>query len=162
MDTEAIRQTYRPDQIHILFVGESPPDGGKFFYVESQMTTHMANVIASVFSKSFKSAEAFLKFFKDERCYLDDLCLTPVNGLTEYERAREVNASIEPYANRIKKYKPQYIIAVLKKIEKQVRQSAHIAQFDDARVFAVPFAGNGQQGRFKKDLTLILTRICEK
>jgi hypothetical protein len=31
-DTEAIRERYRPKRIMTLFVGESAPSSGKFFY----------------------------------------------------------------------------------------------------------------------------------
>jgi hypothetical protein len=29
---ESLRQSYRPQQVRVLFVGESPPAGGTFFY----------------------------------------------------------------------------------------------------------------------------------
>jgi hypothetical protein len=32
MATEAVRARYRPPQIATLFVGETPPANGKFFY----------------------------------------------------------------------------------------------------------------------------------
>jgi hypothetical protein len=35
MDTEGVRAEYRPQCIETLFVGESPPASGKFFYYKN-------------------------------------------------------------------------------------------------------------------------------
>jgi len=34
-DLDKLRLRYRPDKISVLFVGESPPAGGTFFYKSS-------------------------------------------------------------------------------------------------------------------------------
>ena len=51
MDTEAVRARYRPNRIATLFVGESPPASGKFFYYEN--TALARNVKAVVTAPSF-------------------------------------------------------------------------------------------------------------
>jgi hypothetical protein len=37
MDIEALRLSYKPEHIKILFVGESAPASGKFFYKGNSM-----------------------------------------------------------------------------------------------------------------------------
>jgi hypothetical protein len=32
VETEALRNVYRPERVRVLFVGESPPVSGAFFY----------------------------------------------------------------------------------------------------------------------------------
>ena len=44
---EKIRASYRPENIKVLFVGESPPESGDFFYVESLMTTFVSRPFES-------------------------------------------------------------------------------------------------------------------
>ena len=40
MDTEAIRQSFKPDKIRLMLIGESPPASGRFFYLKSAMTIY--------------------------------------------------------------------------------------------------------------------------
>ena len=67
MDVEQIRRHFRPDQIRLLFVGESPPDSGKFFYSgNSQMAHYMKRVLGR---ELFRGAKDFFAEFKASGCY---------------------------------------------------------------------------------------------
>ena len=80
MEIEVARAHYRPKQITTLFVGESAPYSGAFFYYgNSAMTRHMQRAVELVLGASSN----FLESFKAYGWYLDDLVLTPVNHLTE-------------------------------------------------------------------------------
>jgi hypothetical protein len=81
MHTELIRQSYRPNQIRLLLVGESPPASKKFFYGESAMTKYTAQAFKKAHGVSFRDDKEFLQYFKRCGCYLDDLCHEPVNDL---------------------------------------------------------------------------------
>jgi hypothetical protein len=161
MDRESIRKEFRPSKIKILFVGESPPANGAFFYTVSPMTKCMAKVFAQVCGKEFQSHNDFLIFFKAEGCYLDDLSYVPVdNIISPRERRQAVNNGVEAFAERMREYKPEQVIAVLMSIESPVRKAAHIAKLQ-VPVHAVPFPGQGNQGRFVAELSKILKSVYE-
>lgn len=155
MDRESIRGSFRPSKIRILFVGESPPANGAFFYVGSPMTTYMAQAFAIVRGKEFQSLDDFLSYFKAKGCYLDDLSYEPVDNLPRIKRQMAVNNCVDTLAERIREYKPEHIIAVLMAIAAPVRRAAGIAELQ-IPVHAVPFPGQHHQTRFRNELSKIL------
>ena len=67
-DIEMIRQSFRPEEIRILFVEESPPVGGTFFYCgNSQMFNNM-NRVKWYRGHLFESTNNFLINFKENGC----------------------------------------------------------------------------------------------
>ena len=52
MDTEKIRISYKPENIKLLLVGESPPASGEFFYVKSLMTVYTSRAFERAFIES--------------------------------------------------------------------------------------------------------------
>ena len=68
---EELRHSYKPDQIQVLFVGESPPAGATFFYAgNSNLARYTQDAFAEVFGMTFDSAESFLDYFRCAGCYL--------------------------------------------------------------------------------------------
>jgi hypothetical protein len=59
-DLENLRHSFRPEIITTLFVGESPPNGGTFFYKGDSLLHHQMK-------ESFSSIGNFLSEFKGER-----------------------------------------------------------------------------------------------
>jgi hypothetical protein len=161
IDREAIRKNFRPAKVCILFVGESPPANGRFFYVSSTMTHNMAQVFEYTFAKKFNSESDFLIFFKAMGCYLDDLSHTPLDKLPRPERKRVVANCVPQLAERMKEYQPEYVIAVLKSIESDVLRASHLANLK-VPFHAIPFPGQGQQRRFKAELSVILKSIWKE
>ena len=152
-DIEMIRQSFRPEEIRILFVGESPPVGGTFFYCgNSQMFNNMNRVIGG---HLFESTNNFLINFKENGCYLDDLVLSPVN---KKSRAGESERGVHKLAIRIKEYQPNYVVALLKRIDKYVKEALEISEVD-AGYCCTPFPGNGQQGNFEREIKRIVPQL---
>src|SRR5215467_7379098 len=78
---ERLRKQYRPDRMRILFVGESPPASGRFFYqADSGLYRAMRETFVQAFP-SFNDTE-FLDSFCALGCYLIDLCGEPVDDMT--------------------------------------------------------------------------------
>jgi hypothetical protein len=70
-----------------LFVGESAPDSGAFFYYgNTALSRHMD---AAMKAAGLVGNGDFLERFKAYGWYLDDLVLTPVNHLPKSQRKRE-------------------------------------------------------------------------
>ena len=106
---EATRLRFRPERITTLFVGESAPAGGDFFYYgRSVMTRYMREAIENALGKT----DDFLATFKAYGWYLDDLSLVPVDKLSKPERMRICAAAQASLAERIASYQPQAIVTV--------------------------------------------------
>lgn len=80
---ETLRASFHPETMTTLFVGESAPHNGTFFYDgKNAMLGYMERATNAVLS----GEGGFLQRFKAAGWYLDDLVLTPVNHLTAPER----------------------------------------------------------------------------
>lgn len=153
MKIEEVRRIYRPDDIRVLFVGESAPKSGKFFYkADSQMYQHMERILGP---KLFGCSENFLENFKVAGCYLDDLVLRPINKTPGHERKQQCERSIPDLANRISDYNPRIVISLLKKIEVYVKRAVCQSNVD-VTFYATYFPGNGQQQKFQRDIECLL------
>ena len=105
-DFENVRKSYRPRRITTLFVGESAPHGGTFFYNQN-------SGLFREIRKAFKGTELFLEDFKRNGFYLDDLVLEPVNHLERQDRISLCRQSVSSFAKRLRNYKPEAIVILL-------------------------------------------------
>ncbi|HWY60445.1 MAG TPA: hypothetical protein VNW15_00950 [Rhizomicrobium sp.] len=152
INVEAIRMQFRPRRITTLFVGESAPASGDFFYYgNSNMLRYMKKAVESVFGGS----DDFLGTFKSYGWYLDDLVLTPVNQLNPKERRKRCWSAKTGLTARIAEYQPAAIVSLMVGIEKIV-EAASLEVKSTASRFSVPFPGNGQQTRFHSKMIEIL------
>ena len=156
MDTEKTRQRYKPRIIRYLFVCESPPCGGTFFYYKN---SKLFNYTHKVFQNIFGiDSSNFLEYFRDNGFYLDDLCLTPINGLSNSDRKRCRKRGIYSLAERLKIYQPEVIISTPLAIRSEVVKSIELSG-QNPRSFHIPFAGNGQQNKFVEQLSDIIKNL---
>lgn len=159
-ETEKLRQQYKPDKIRLLFIGESPPDSGDFFYEEdkkSNMTNYTQQAFEKAYKISFSNHVEFLRYFQEGGCYLDDLSHEPVDKKPQSEREEILKQSKTALSARLKEYKPEVIIIALKKIEKYVKQAIKEA-FLSCPTYTLPFAGRGHQKKYMDALTEIIKR----
>jgi hypothetical protein len=154
-DVEAVRKHYRPNKIMTLFVGESAPASGAFFYRGN--TAMLRNMRSAMGMASVESGD-FLETFKAYGWYLDDLVLTPVNQLTKSERKTKWREAQNSLAERIAEYQPQAIVSLLLGI-KDIVEAAAIAAGSNAHRYAVPFPGNGHQSRFHAEMARIIPKL---
>jgi hypothetical protein len=103
----------------------------------------------------FPDAETFLGFFKSKGCYLDDLSIIPVDNLPDKERKQILQGSVEDFAERLKSYKPDVVIVILKRIRKYVEQAMEVAGIE-CPVYTLPFPGQSHQGKYIDSLAKIL------
>jgi hypothetical protein len=153
---ESVRERYRPERILTLFVGESAPHSGKFFYLgNTALKRHMQETLEAA---GLGGNGDFLEQFKRLGWYLDDLVQTPVNQLTKPERKAACLTARKSLAERIAKYRPEAIVPLLLSIKDVVEGAAHDAG-STAPCYPVPFAGMGQQTRFLKEMARILPKL---
>ena len=157
MDVEKLRKSYKPDTIDILIIGESAPAGGTFFYDKSNMTIHTKKAFEQAFDKTFLDEKEFLSFFKNQNCYLDDICLTPIDNMEKNQREQMLKNSVVDFSKRLQRYKPKVIIVALKKIEPYAKEAIELSGIE-ADYYKIPFAGNGWQNQYIAELKVILRK----
>jgi hypothetical protein len=152
---ETIRKRFRPQRITTLFVGESAPHSGDFFYCcNTAMWSHMKRAVELAFGKS----DDFLKSFQAYGWYLDDLVLEPVNHLPKPQRIAKCLDAKKSLANRIAVYQPEAIVSLLKSIESFVNAAAIMAGSSASR-YGVSFPGMGLQTRFQAEMAAIIQKL---
>jgi hypothetical protein len=145
---EKLRKSFYPDSITTLFVGESAPASGRFFYSgNSSLFRAMKRV--------FGERETFLDDFKRNGFYLDDLVLTPINKIERRERSRRRQEAVPELAKRLVKYKPKAVVVVMRAILPKVRQAMEIAGMS-YEPFCVPHPAFGNWPRFSNAMKEII------
>jgi hypothetical protein len=154
-EVEAVRARYRPERIKTLFVGESAPHSGKFFYCgDTAMLRHMRSAVELALGES----DDFLDRFQASGWFLDDLVLMPVNHLTKSQRRALCQAGVESLAHRIAAYRPEAIVSLLIGIKPFVDEAAKKAG-SDVPLYVVPFPGVGHQTCFKAEIARIIPKL---
>lgn len=120
---ESLRRSFRPALLRLLFIGESPPASGRFFYRrDSGLYRAMRDAFQSV-DPSIDD-ENFLLRFKASGCYFIDLCAEPVDHLDSKSRLAACRSSEERLARLIVQVKPARIATVVHSIEANVLRAA--------------------------------------
>lgn len=120
---EAIRRQFRPEKVRLLFVGESPPASGRFFYQRnSGLYRAMRDAFRSIHPHI--TDENFLTEFQRLGCYLIDLCATPVDKLDPASRRAACAAATPFLSRRIRQLQPQSIVSLVRSISAVVEQAA--------------------------------------
>jgi hypothetical protein len=132
---------FRPDQLRVLFIGESPPAGGKFFYDGNSKLYRVTRESFEEAIPALRREPDFLEAFRGLGCYLEDLATRPVNGLADAERQRACAEGIGPLARRIRPYQSLAVTLVIKRIERPAREALLRAQLGDVPLNKLPFPG---------------------
>src|ERR1700722_1632945 len=150
-DLEELRKSFRPGLITTLFVGESAPASGRFFYSGDSSLFH-------AMKRAFGSREKFLGDFKKKGFYLDDLVLTPINKLERHERLRQRQEAVPELAKRLVEYKPEAVVVVMRAILPTVLRAMRIAGMP-YEPFCVPHPAFGNWARFSNAMKEIIDSL---
>ena len=153
-----VRERYRPGRIVTLFVAESPPVSGKFFYCGD---TAMARYMQRAVEEATVSTDDFLKSFKARGWFLDDLALEPIDHLKGAPRRAACRAAQRSLADRIAVYEPLAIVTLLASIRPFVLAAATAAG-STAPIYHLPFPGQGHQRRFLEEMARIRPKLPTK
>ena len=136
---ERLRLRYRPAQLRLLFIGESPPASGKFFYKgDSGLYRAMRDTFRTLDS-SITDAD-FLPRFQAGGCYLIDACLEPVDHLQPGSRRAACLAGEVSLSRKIRALQPPAIVTVVRSIRANVQRAACRAGWDGP-IIDVPYPG---------------------
>lgn len=155
---ERLRTRYLPKRVRILFVGESPPASGRFFYCADSGLYHaMKNAFETAFPSLRKTH--FLESFRSLGCYLVDLCGSPVDRLDPGLRRQSCKDGEPRLSRTIRRLRPKIIVAVVRSIGNNVRQAEARAGWAGLRV-EVPYPGRWHFFRkeFQRKLVPVLRR----
>ncbi len=124
----------------MLFIGESPPASGRFFYRRD-------SGLYRAMRDAFDMDDAhFLDAFRDAGCYLIDLCGEPVDNLNAKTRGAACVAAEPSLARKIRQLQPATIVTLLRSIEGNVARAAASARWEGSTV-NLPYPGRWARHR---------------
>ena len=141
-EIEELRKDWNPQnvrvRIKVLFVGESPPKSGRFFY---DRNTALYYATFCAFSRVFGVSEPeFLEFFQKSGCYLYDVLKVPGQKITDVDKST-LNQAKEDLKDFIRNTRPDVVIVIhrgvyrrIEEILSQLRKEGIIKSF-----YSLPF-----------------------
>lgn len=154
---EEIRQRYKPIKVRRLFVGESRPINGTFFYFEnSNLYKYTKQAFEEIYSNFFD-----LKSFMNDGYWLYDVCEIPVNGMSDASRRQCINDGIPQLMYAIREMEPEIVIVVKKgELRTATRELiTNLGYIDGHNLFYLSFPACGRQQEYKSGLVNILRDI---
>jgi len=148
---EDLRKSFCPDCITTLFVGESAPESGKFFYSSNSS-------LFCAMKRVFGNGETFLEDFKKKGFYLDDLVSTPINKLERRDRFIRRQEAVPGLARRLVEYKPKAVVVVMRAILPMVRNAMRMSGILN-EPFCVPHPAFGNWARFDHEMRAIIDSL---
>ena len=140
-----LQRRYRPCPVRMLFVGESPPASGRFFYrCDSGLYRAIREAFCAI--DPTLTDDDFLAAFQAAGCYLIDLCPDPVDHMDPQSRRAACVASERSLARTIRKLQPQTIVTVVLSIRENVERSTAHADWHGP-VFNLPYPGRWSRHR---------------
>lgn len=145
----------------MLFVGESRPASGRFFYArDAGLYRAVRDAFAAAVDETVDDAN-FLLRFQQCGCYLTDLCLDPVDDLPARARREAYVPGAAPLTRLIAEHQPATVVVLLKSIELNVRLAAMQAQWM-GELIVTPYPGRWKQHRaeFLERVVPVLRELC--
>ena len=136
---EALRRQFRPRNVRVLFVGESPPASGRFFY---RRDSGLYRAMRRLFQTADPSIidDSFLRRFQECGCYLVDLCSEPVDKLESNARRAAHVAGERSLRQKIRLLQPDVIVSLARSIYPSVSRAAAAANWTGP-IMDVPYPG---------------------
>src|SRR5262249_47941555 len=122
-EREALRESFRPERIRLLFIGEAPPASGRFFY-SCNSGLYLAMKQAFQAANPRINDENFLRVFQTSGCYLVDLASKPIDQLGASARLRNRIAGEAPLSETLIRLRPERIAVMLRSIATHVTRAA--------------------------------------
>jgi hypothetical protein len=162
IDAEALRHRFRPDQVRVLFIGESAPAGGTFFYAMNSLLYAATQDAFRQAVPSLLSQQNFLRSFQHLGCYLVDLCDRPVNRLADDDRLAARDDGVRSLADLVRVERPPIVITVMREIAPWVDGALRMAEYEPARRFDLPFPRRQHARRYVELLATALGSVHEE
>ena len=163
------RNRYRPKKIRLVFVAESPPSSGGFFYFpETIGKDHLFRETMKALrlwplSKPMKKGlnkRVLLEEFQSQGLFLIDTCRLPVDKLSDKERRVAIDREAPGLARRVEDLNPRGVIIVKKTIYAPVLDALVRVGLGDRVLNSreLPFPSHGKQTQYRKRLRRLMKR----
>jgi len=158
-ERERLRQSYRPPHIQLLFIGESPPASGRFFY-SANSGLYRAMRMAFQLADPQIDDDHFLAVFQQRGCYLTDLSHEPIDHLEPGRRRALRKAGEKDLARKLKLLRPVMIAPVLRSIASNVENAVSLAAWH-GHILQFPYPGRWSRHRdvFIEALAPVIQRL---
>ena len=125
----------------MVFIAESPPAGGTFFYRGNSKLYYATREAFEAAVPALRRHEDFFEAFERLGCYLDDLSPRPVNHLdmNDPERREARREGVEPLARRMRRWSPRAAVVVMKAIVPEADAALARAGHEGIPREALPF-----------------------
>ncbi len=161
-------QKYRPAQVRILFLAESPPAApDRHFYFEdvTRADTLWVQLMRALYPQEFgetaqerKRKAVWLRRFQREGYWLLDAVPYPI---AKQKKEIQIRDNTERVRAVIQAAAPEHVVLIAAPVYKVLRQPLAAAGISLPQPQAVPFPGRGQQGRFQIAMQATLAAIDE-
>jgi hypothetical protein len=167
---EALRRSFRPALVRVLFVGESPPAGGTFFYAaDSGLYRATRDAFEAALPGRFP-ADRFLECFAQLGCYLEDLSHEPVNQLTARSDGsvqKRITARRDGEARLAKvlaALRPRAIVVLLKAIAPNVARAATQALCSETERYVLTYPSRWHRHRvvYRSELAALVRDLVRR
>ena len=158
-ERERLRQSYRPPHIQLLFIGESPPASGRFFY-SANSGLYRAMRMAFQIADPRIDDDNFLAAFQQRGCYLTDLSHEPIDHLQAGPRRALRKVGEKELARQLQLLRPVTIAPVLRSIVRNVENAVLLASWHGP-VLQFPYPGRWSRHRdvFIEALVPVIRRL---
>ena len=158
-----LRNKHLPEELKLIFILESPPASGKYFYNETGKTSEpLFNELMKAINFKPANKKDGLTFFKSRGFFLVDATYKPVNKLTVKERKDTIisdfNNLVSDLENICSGNKVPMVLVkanVCRLLEKDLLSKGFNVI---NRGIVIPFPSSGQQKRFHTEIKKILNK----
>ena len=159
-------QRYRPAQVHVLFVAESPPaapDRHFYFPDVTRADTLWIELMRALYPSDFGETKAerkrkaeWLRRFQADGYWLIEALPVPIDKQRKERQIRDNAASV---INEIQVAGPDNVVLIAASVWQALRDPVIQAGFNLRQMQAIPFPGQGQQRKFREAMQVALEAI---
>jgi len=156
-------QQYRPDQVRILFVAESPPsapDRHFYFTDVTRADTLWVELTRALYPAAFgetrverQRKQEWLQKFQQAGYWLIEAVPDPID---KKKKEEQIAANTEYVLNLLHAAQPAHVVLIAAPVWKVLQAPIRAAGFSLPQTLAIPFPGRGQQRRFREALNMTL------
>ena len=166
----AARDQYRPSKVKLLWIAESPPTSGSYFYF--QKTTGRDHLFRETMRaiglwpdkeimKKGVDKQPLLERFRSKGFFLIDTCSYPVDKLPDRERRRAILDGTSGLEQLVSELNPNGIIIVKSNIFDPVKRVLESSGFAGKILNRkpLPFPSHGRQRSYRKKISGMLREL---
>jgi hypothetical protein len=166
----AARDTYRPNKVELLWIAESPPTSGSYFYFPKttgkdhlfRETMRAVGIwpLKEVMKKGLDK-RPLLQSFRSKGFFLIDTCAHPVDKLKDKERKHAILEGTSGVVELVSELNPNGIIIVKSNIYDPVKHALESSGFAGKILNQkpLPFPSHGRQQSYRQKINDILRKL---